>query len=88
MEKFDISNTSVDWASLVRHVAADQVAVELSDGSVAIAQVVPLKKSVTMKDFASIMSRLPSLSEDASSFAKDVETARQNFRDVTDPWES
>ncbi len=88
MEKQDISNPSVDWVSLVRHVAADQVTVELSDGAVAIAQVVPVKKSISMKDFALIMSRLPSLGEDAASFARDVESARSNFKEVSDPWES
>jgi hypothetical protein len=88
MEKQDISNPNIDWASLVRHVAKDQVTVELADGTVAIAQVIPLQKSISIKDFTSLMSSLPSLGEDAESFAKDVEAVRNGFKEVSDPWES
>ena len=49
MEKQDISNPNIDWANLVRHVAKDQVTVELADGSVPIAQVIPMKKSISIK---------------------------------------
>ena len=69
-------------------MAKDQVTVELADGSVAIAQVIPMKKSISIKDFASLMSTLLSLGEDAESFAKDVESVRDGFRNVIDPWES
>ena len=88
MEKQDIANLNADWAGLVRHVAKDQVSVEFTDGAVAIAQLVPIKKSVSMKDFASIMSTVPSLGEDAESFARDVASVRRSFKEVTDPWES
>ena len=63
MEKQDISNPNIDWASLVRHVAKDQITVELADGTVAIAQVIPMKKSASIKDFTAMMSSLPSLGE-------------------------
>jgi hypothetical protein len=88
MEKQDISNPNIDWTSLVRHVAKDQVTVELADGERSIAQVIPIKKSISMKDFATVMNSLPSLGDDAESFAKDVELARSCFKEVSDPWES
>ncbi len=88
MEKQDISNPSIDWATLVRHVARDQVTVELADGTVAIAQVIPMEKAISMKDFAKLMSSVPSLGEDAASFAKDIEAVRNSFKEVSDPWES
>lgn len=88
MEKQDISNPGIDWANLVRHVAKDQVTVELAEGTVAIARVVPVRKAVSMKDFAAIMSSMPSLGDDAESFAKDVESVRKCFKEVPDPWES
>ncbi len=88
MEKQDISNLNADWAGLVRHVAKDQVSVEFTDGAVAIAQLVPIKKSVSMKDLASIMAAVPSLGEDAELFAVDIESVRSSFKDVSDPWES
>jgi hypothetical protein len=46
MERQDISNPNIDWTSLVRHVAKDQVTIELADGMILIAQVVPIRKSV------------------------------------------
>ena len=88
LEKQDISNLNADWAGLVRHVAIDQVAIEFTDGAVAIAQLVPIKKSVSMKDFASIMAAVPSLGEDAKSFAMDVESVRSKFKEVSNPRES
>jgi hypothetical protein len=88
MEKQDISNPDLDWASLVRHVARDRVTVELADGSVAIAEVVPKVCPVSMKDFASIMATIPLLGPDAEVFAQDIEAVRRNFSDVNDPWES
>ncbi len=88
VEKQDISNLTAEWAGLVRHVAKDQVSVEFTDGAMSIAQLIPIKKLVSMKDFASIMAAVPSLGEDAESFARDVESVRRNFKEVTDPWES
>jgi hypothetical protein len=88
MEKQDISNPNIDWADLVRHVARDRVTVELADGSVAIAEVVPKISPVSMKDFASIMASIPLLGPDAEDFAKDIEAVRKNFVDANDPWES
>lgn len=88
MEKQDISNPNIDWASLVRHVAKDPITVELADGTVAIAQVIPMKKSVSIKDFTARMSSLPSLGDDAQTFANDVEAVRRSFKQVADPWES
>ncbi len=88
MEKRDISNPNIDWADLVRHVAKDQVTIELSDGIVAVAQVIPIKQPVSMKDFAAVMNSLPSLGDDANSFAKDIEAARGSYKEDPDPWES
>ena len=88
MEKADILNPDIDWANLVRHVARDQISVELSDGPFAIAEVVPKKLPILMKDFAAFMGSIPTLGDDADSFAKDIESSRQIFTEVSDPWES
>jgi len=88
MEKADILNPDIDWATLVRHVARDQVTVELADGSIAIAEVVPKKTPILMKDFAAFMKSVPALEDDADSFANDIESSRSIFKEVSDPWES
>ncbi len=50
MEKADILNPDIDLAHLIRHVAKDQISVELSEGSIAIAEVVP--KKTGFEDFS------------------------------------
>jgi len=88
MEKADILNPDIDWAHLIRHVARDQISVELSEGSIAIAEVVPKKTPILMNDFAAFMGSIPRLGEDADSFAHDIEFSRRIFTEVSDPWES
>ncbi len=88
MEKVDILNPDIDWAHLIRHVARDQISVELSEGSIAIAEVVPKKTPILMKDFAAFMNSIPLLGDDADSFASDIESSRRIFTEVSDPWES
>jgi hypothetical protein len=88
MEKHEIANSNIDWVSLIRHVARDQVTVEIADGATTIAEVVPKKKPIAVKDLPALMASLPSLGDDATSFAKDVEEGRKGFRPDEDPWES
>lgn len=89
MEKQELSNTKIDWVSLIRHVASDQVTVEIADGGpTAIAEVVPKKKPLAVKDLSSLMARLPSLGDDAVAFAEDVEKGRRCFGKDADPWAS
>lgn len=88
VEKQDISDPEIDWAKLFRHVARDQVTIELGDGEYAIAQIVPVQKSVSTKQFASIMSSLPSFGDDCEAFAQDIETIRESFKEDIDPWAS
>ncbi len=88
MEKREISNAEIDWVDLFRHVAREQVSVELADGSIAIAEVVPKKNPISLKDFVVLMDSLPSLGEEAESFSKDIEEVRRSYQDSDDPWES
>lgn len=85
MEKQEISNSNIDWVSLFRHVARDQVTVEIADGPTPIAEVVPKKKPFAVKDLPSLMASLPNLGEDGHSFAKDVEEGRSAFGQDDDP---
>ncbi len=88
MEKHEISNPNIDWVNLIRHVARDQVTIEIVDGATAIAEVVPKKKPIAVKDLPDLMASLPSLGDDAPSFANDIEEGRNGFQLDDDPWES
>jgi hypothetical protein len=57
----------------------------LADGAIAIAQGIPIRKSVSMKDYEAMMNALPSLGEDSEAYAHDVEPARSSFEEDADP---
>jgi hypothetical protein len=88
VEKREISSANIDWVSLIRHVARDQVTIELADGPTPIAEVVPKKKPFAIRDLPALMASIPSLGEDAREFARDIEAGRTCFEQDADPWES
>jgi hypothetical protein len=89
MEKHELSDLQIDWVSLIRQVARDQVPIEIADGTPnAIVEVVPKKPPILVKDLPALMALLPSLGEDAVTFAEDVEQGRLCFGEDSDPWAS
>lgn len=68
MERHEISTEKIDWPSLVRHVVRDRVVVELADGELPIAMLVPIERPRTMADLDAALRQLPRLAEDATSF--------------------
>lgn len=88
MERHEILSQDVDWRSLIHHVSRDQVTVELSEGEVPVARLVPMKKHMTMAELDHILRKLPSLGEDAESFEKDLHDVKSTMKDLDDPSES
>ena len=50
MERHEISTEKIDWPNLVRHVVRDRVAVELAEGELPIAMLIPIERPKTMAD--------------------------------------
>jgi hypothetical protein len=50
MERIEISNPNVSLSDIVKHVSRDRISVELSDGQVPLAIIVPIDKPTTMAD--------------------------------------
>ncbi len=88
MERQEILSQNIDWQGLVRHVSRDQVTVELSEGAVAVARLVPIRKPVTMAELDQMLRKLPHLGDDAVLFEKDLKNARSAIQELDDPWES
>ncbi len=89
MEKHDLLDTQIDWTSLIRHVASEQVPIEIVDGGPhAIVEVIPRRTPVAVKDLSSLMAQLPSLGDDSIAFGEDVEQGRLCFGEDSDPWAS
>lgn len=88
MEKIEISNTNISLADIVKHVSCDRVTIELSEGHVPLARIVPNAKIQTMTDLDRALRDSSRLGDDAESFAHDVLSLRQSIGELDDLWES
>ncbi|MEX1028229.1 MAG: hypothetical protein WD049_09530 [Candidatus Paceibacterota bacterium] len=88
MEKIEISNASINLLEIVQQVARNHVSVELSEGQVPLARIVPIDKSHSMADLDRALRAGTGLGEDAEAYAKDVLSIRQSLGELDDPWES
>jgi len=88
MEKIEISNTNISLADIVKHVSRDRVTIELSEGHVPLARIVPIAKIQTMTELDRALRASSRLGDDAESFAHDVLSLRQSIGELDDQWES
>ena len=88
MERHEISTEKIDWPNLVRHVVRDKVVVELADGELPIAMLVPIERPRTMADLDAALRQLPRLGEDTNRFEADIQEVRESMKKLDDPWES
>lgn len=88
MEKIEISNTNISLLDIVRHVSRDRVTIELSDGQVPLARIVPIAKTQSMTELDRALRDCNRLGEDAEPFANDVLSIRQSIGELDNPWES
>ena len=88
MERIEISSTNFSLADIVKHVSRDRVTIELSDGQVPLARIVPIAKSQTMTELDRALRETCRLGDDSESFANDVLSQRQLNGELDDPWES
>ena len=88
MERIEISTANISLSDIVKHVSRDRVIVELSDGQVPVARIVPIDKPQSMSDLDQALRNCARLGEDAAQFADDVLTVRKSIGELDDPWES
>ena len=88
MERHEISTEKIDWPNLVRHVVRDKVTVELVEGDLPIAMLVPIERPKTMADLDAALRQIPRIGEDAMAFEADIQEARSSMKELDDPWES
>ena len=88
MERHEILSPTINWPDLVRHVVQDQVVVELADGQIAVARLVPICKPKSFADLDHALRQLPSLGDDAERFEADIREVRSSMKPLYDPWES
>ncbi len=88
MERIEISTAIVNLVDILKHVSRDRVTVELSDGQVPVARIVPIDKPQSMSGLDRALRDCVRLGDDAEAFADDVMSARQSIGELDDPWES
>ncbi len=79
MEKIEISNTNFSLSDIVKHVSRNRVTIELSDGQVPLARIIPIAKTPSMAELDQALRECTRLGEDADSFAHDVLSVRHSF---------
>lgn len=72
MERHEISTDKIDWPNLVRHVVRDRVVVELAEGELPVAMLVPIERPKTMADLDKALRQIPRLGEEATCFEADI----------------
>ena len=88
MERIEISSTNLNLSDLVKHVSRDRVSVELSEGQVPLARIVPIEKTHSMAELDRALRANAGLGEDAEAYERDVQAARQAEGELDDPWAS
>ncbi len=88
MERHEISTDKIDWPNLVRHVVRDRVVVELAEGELPVAMLVPIERPKTMADLDKALRQIPRLGEEATSFEADIREIRASMKELDDPWAS
>jgi len=88
MERHEFLSSKIDWPNLVRHVVRDRVVVELAEGQIPVAKLVPIERPKTLADLDRALRQLPLLGDDAKCFEADVNEVRSSMKKLDDPWES
>ncbi len=88
MERIEISSAHISLSELVKHVSRDQVSIELAEGSVPLAKIVPIASKRSMADLDQALRENSKLGDDADGFAQDVLSVRRSIGELDDPWES
>lgn len=88
MERIEVSTANINLSDLAKQVSRDRVSVELFEGQVPLARIVPIEKPHSMADLDQALREIPRLGEDAAAFDRDVQAVRKSLGALDDPWES
>jgi hypothetical protein len=86
MERISVTEAGLKFDELINRVSRERVTVELERDNHVVARLSPAGHRVKVADLNRIFASLPSLGDDAKSFANDVEQIRRDVPQETDPW--
>jgi antitoxin (DNA-binding transcriptional repressor) of toxin-antitoxin stability system len=90
MERVNATQAARQFSDLLNRVYYQGASFELERNNKVIARLVPVTASATImvQDLNRLFAELPSLDEDAQTFAEDVEAIRREIPPEGDPWAS
>jgi len=86
MERISVSEAGRHFGELIDRVSTHGITVELERDKRVIARISPVGRCVKVADLNRIFAGLPSLGDEAESFANDLERLESAVRPETDPW--
>ncbi len=88
MERIEITPTDTNLFDIIKQVSQNRISVELTEGQVPVARIVPVDSGNTMAALDRAMRDSARLGDDAEAFAEDVLSIRQSLGELDDPWDS
>ncbi len=88
MERIEISTANISLSEIAKQVSRDRVSVELSEGQIPLAMIVPVDTARSLADLDRALRACPRLGEDAEAYSSDVLLVRQSLGELDDPWAS
>ncbi|MDM8558130.1 antitoxin [Candidatus Parabeggiatoa sp. HSG14] len=88
MERISVTTAARSLSEILNRVLYQGTVFELERGNKIIARLSPANplSPIQIKDLNQFFAQLPSLDDDAESFAKDIKTIRQEMAKEQDPW--
>ncbi|MDA1053018.1 MAG: hypothetical protein O3C40_21405 [Planctomycetota bacterium] len=86
MERISVSEAGLHFSELINRVSREGVTVELERDNLVVARLSPAGRRVNVADLNRVFASLPSLGDDAESFAEDLDQIRRDVPLETDPW--
>jgi antitoxin (DNA-binding transcriptional repressor) of toxin-antitoxin stability system len=85
----NVADAEKNFANLVDRVYLEGISVDLERGAKVIARLTPAEPSsrLTVGELGAFLRALPSLGDDAETFAHDVHAIRAEFPTESNPWD-
>lgn len=89
MHRISVSEAERDFSSLIHQVCTKGISVELEHDNKVIARITPAGpfSPLQVRNLNKFLESLPKLSDDAESFAEDVNAVRREFPAEANPWD-
>ena len=89
MERIKATQAARNFSEILNRVAYQSASFEIERNNKVIARLVPSspRRGIKIGELNELLRHLPSLGEDANSFARDIEAFRKSLPTESDPWD-